>query len=149
MDTAQTDRKPLTDARAYCPTLTLRKVTEEGAWLVDVREPEETAALAFDVPNLVQMPLSEFERRYAELPRDRELILACSAGARSLKATYFLMYHGYTQVAYMEGGLDKWLRKGFPVRGDGRAADATCNCAPAGAAASGCCTPAPASGGCC
>ena len=105
-------------ARQYCPSLTLRKVTEEGAWLVDVREPSETAALAFDMPNVIAMPMSELEQRVAELPRDRELILACAVGERSLKAACFLMSHGYDKVANMEGGLEKWLRKGLPVKGD-------------------------------
>jgi hypothetical protein len=27
------------------------------------------------------------------------------------------MYHGYTRVANMEGGVVKWAAKGFPVKG--------------------------------
>lgn len=121
--------------QSFCPTLTLRKSTGEGALLVDVREREEVAALAFDVPDVVHIPLSEFERRFAELPRERELILACAGGQRSLKAAYYLIYQGYPRVANMEEGMDKWLRKGFPVK-----AGAVSGVAPASAA--GCCTPA-------
>jgi rhodanese-related sulfurtransferase len=126
-----TDQKTLPDARKYCPTLSLRKLEEEHAWLVDVREANEVAQLAFDVPNVITLPISEFEQRFADLPKDRELILACSTGQRSLKAVYFLMYHGYDRVANMDEGLKKWVRKGFPVRGN-RAfftADNTC-CSP-------------------
>lgn len=107
----------LADPQSLCPTSTRRKTTEEGALLVDVRERDEVAALAFDVPDVVHIPLSEFERRFAELPRERELILACASGQRSLKAAYYLIYQGYLQVANMEDGMTKWLRKGFPVRG--------------------------------
>ncbi len=134
-----TDRRALDNARQYCPTLTLRKVTEEGALLVDVREPSEITALAFDVPRVIAMPMSEFEQRFMELPRDQALILASSAGERSLKATYFLMYHGYDNVANMEDGVKKWVRKGFPVRGD--ASTLTSNPA--------CCAPSSPSGKCC
>lgn len=58
------------------------------------------------------------------LPRDRDLVLACAVGERSLKATYFLMYPGDTQVANMQGGIAKWARKGFPVNGGAGAAAA-------------------------
>jgi rhodanese-related sulfurtransferase len=119
----------LPPAREVCPTTT-RRLLGEGALLVDVRELNEVARLAFDVPGVLLMPLSELEQRYAELPRDRQLVLVCAVGERSLKATYFLMVQGYTQVANMEGGIMKWARKGFPIRGTAHAA------APA---ATGCC----------
>jgi rhodanese-related sulfurtransferase len=128
--------------------------------LVDVRERAEVAQVAFDVPDLVVLPLSEFEQRFAELPRDRELVMVCQSGPRSLKATYFLMYQGYTRVANMEGGINKWAIKGLPIKG-ARAGTPTpvvasgcCGtAAPAAAAATSCCAPAPgagtASGACC
>ena len=80
-----------------------------------------------------------------ELPKDRELILACAVGQRSLKATYFLMYHGYDKVANMQDGLAKWARRGFPMRGDTAAVASGGGggcCAPsADNAGSSCCTP--------
>lgn len=134
---------PLADPQTCCPTLTLRKITVEGALLVDVRERDEVAALAFNVRDVVQIPLSEFERRFAELPRERELILACAGGQRSLKAAYYLIYQGYPRVANMEDGMAKWLRKGFPVKGGPAAGIAP-------AAAAGCCSPTDVAGeGCC
>lgn len=157
------DRVDLPQAREVCPTTT-RRLLAEGALLVDVRERTEVAQLAFDVPGAVVMPLSEFEQRFAELPRDRELVLACQSGPRSLKATYFLMYQGYTKVANMEGGLFKWASKGFPIKGAKPAsvvtagaccaaplpAAACCDSVAAPAAAGGCCSSAPgATGKCC
>lgn len=145
-------RVDLPAAREVCPTTT-RRLLAEGALLVDVRERAEVVRMAFDVLALVQMPLSEFERRFDELPRDRPLVLACESGPRSLKATYFLMYQGFTDVANMDGGLTKWARKGFPVTGNaapaGAAAAACCGPSTTTSTASGCCEPAPASGNCC
>ncbi len=109
-------RVELPAAREVCPTTT-RRLIGEGALLVDVRELDEVARVAFDVPGVLFMPMSELEQCYAELPRDRQLVLVCAVGERSLKATYFLMYHGYTQVANMQGGIMKWARKGFPIKG--------------------------------
>lgn len=126
---------PLPEARAYCPTTSFGKVFDEGALLVDVREPNEVAALAFDAPEVVHLPLSSFERRFAELPRDRELVLACAVGARSLKATYFLMFQGYTNVANLSGGIQRWAAKGFPVHGTVVPVAAAGGCCGAGAPA--------------
>jgi rhodanese-related sulfurtransferase len=138
-------RVELPPAREVCPTTT-RRLIGEGALLVDVRELAEVAQLAFDVPGvLLLLPLSELEQRFTELPRDRDLVLVCQVGERSLKATYFLMYQGYTRVANMEGGILKWARKGFPIKGMQPATTATaggCCGAPAvtdAAATSSCC----------
>ena len=151
-------RFELPPAREVCPTTT-RRLLAEGALLVDVRELSEVAQVAFDVPGVLLLPLSELEQRFDELPRDWPLVLVCMSGDRSLKATYFLMYQGYTQVANMEGGLMKWARKGFPIRGAAYVTDAAapaasgCCGAPAAApvqAATSCCGgAAPAKGSCC
>jgi len=131
----------LDQAREVCPTTT-RRMSREGALLVDVRERNEIDRLAFDVPDFVIMPMSEFERRYSELPRDRDLVMVCQIGVRSLKATYFLMYQGYTQVANMEGGIAKWVRKGFPVKVDAAAtaAPAASSCCNSGSSAGSACS---------
>jgi rhodanese-related sulfurtransferase len=132
-------RVELPAAREVCPTTT-RRLLAEGALLVDVRERSEIDRLAFDVPETIVMPLSEFEQRFAELPRDRQLVMACQTGARSLKATYFLMYRGYEQVANMEGGIFKWASKGFPITGaPGTTASSASSCCGGPAAAGSCC----------
>jgi rhodanese-related sulfurtransferase len=140
-------RVELPPAREVCPT-TARRMIAEGALLVDVREFAEIAQLAFDVHGVLLMPLSELELRLAELPRDRDLVMVCESGPRSLKATYFLMYQGYTRVVNLEGGIFKWASKGFPIKGAQPASTATgsgCCGVPAAAA---CCSPAPVSGSC-
>lgn len=132
-------RVELPAAREVCPTTT-RRLLAEGALLVDVRERSEIERLAFDVPGTVVMPLSEFEQRFAELPRDRQLVMVCQTGARSLKATYFLMYQGFEQVANMEGGIFKWASKGFPITGvAGTAASAASSCCGGPTTAGACC----------
>ncbi len=128
----------LAEARRVCPTTT-RRLAAQGALLVDVREPDEVARVAFDVPEIIVMPMSELERRHGELPRDRDLIMVCAVGERSLKATYFLMYHGHGRVANMAGGIAKWVRKGFPFRGDSAFAKPAAEAGYCGPAADGCC----------
>jgi rhodanese-related sulfurtransferase len=112
-----TAKKDLAEAREVCPT-TSRRLLAEGALLVDVREPAEVAQIAFADCEQLHIPLSQFEQRWAEVPRDRDVILACAVGQRSLKATYFLMYHGYDRVMNMQYGMQRWAARGFPVTGD-------------------------------
>ncbi len=107
----------LDEAKEVCPTTT-QSLLKQGYTLVDVRERDESARLAFDVPGLIIMPLSELEQRYAELPKDRPLILACQNGSRSLRATYYLMNKGYTNVTNMKFGMARWVARGFPILGD-------------------------------
>ncbi len=107
----------LDEAKEVCPTTT-QSLLKQGYTLVDVRERDEIAQLAFDVANLIIMPLSELEQRYAELPQDRPLILACHNGSRSLRATYYLMNKGYTNVTNMKFGMERWVARGFPIQGD-------------------------------
>lgn len=134
----------LKEAREVCPTTT-RRLIKEGALLLDIREPAEVAAFAFDVPDILAIPMSELEQRWSEVPRDREVVVVCEVGVRSLKATYYLQFHGYTQVSNMGGGIVKWAQKGFPVKGLRPTASAS---------ATGCCgsaseTAATSSGSCC
>ncbi|MDZ7879791.1 MAG: rhodanese-like domain-containing protein [Saprospiraceae bacterium] len=103
-------------AKEICPTTTLGRV-QQGALLVDVREKEEVAELAYDVPNIMNIPLSIFEENFTQIPQDREVIMVCRSGGRSLKASYFLMNHGYTHVINMQHGMLRWAEKGFPTKG--------------------------------
>jgi len=105
------------EIQELCPTKTQARI-QAGALLVDVREPDEVAELAYDVPEIVNIPLSRFEDEFTHLPKDRELILVCRSGARSLRATAFLIHNGYSQVINMKHGMIRWAQKGFPTKGD-------------------------------
>ena len=102
-----------------CPTTTQAWV-KRGAILVDVREKEEVNQLAYDVPNIVPIPLSEFENRYKELPLEKELVMVCRSGVRSLRAAGFLINHGYdpSKVVNMKHGIIRWVQRGFATKGD-------------------------------
>ena len=103
--------------KEICPTTTQTWV-KNGALLVDVREKDEVAELAYDVPNIINIPLSEFEERFNEIPQDKEVVVVCRSGARSLRAAGFFVNHGYTKVVNMEHGMIRWATKGFPTKGN-------------------------------
>jgi rhodanese-related sulfurtransferase len=103
--------------KEICPTTT-QKWVANGALLVDVREANEIAELAYDVPNLMHIPLTQFEERFTEIPKDREVVMVCKSGGRSLRAAGFLVNHGYDKVVNMKHGMIRWAQKGFPSIGD-------------------------------
>ncbi|GBF06423.1 rhodanese-like protein [Deinococcus aerius] len=103
-----------TPPRDVTPTEGQRMV-QEGALLVDVREPAEYAEIHAEGALLV--PLSEFEARYSELPKDRDLVMICRSGARSARAGQYLLEHGYKDVVNLAGGTLAWAEAGLPVGG--------------------------------
>jgi rhodanese-related sulfurtransferase len=100
-----------------CPTKT-QALIKNGALLVDVREKDEVAQLAYDVPNIMNIPLSVFEEHYTEIPKDKPVVMVCKTGGRSIRAAGFMVYHGYDNVINMKHGLIRWVQKGFPTIGD-------------------------------
>ena len=83
------------------------------AVLVDVREQWEYIEVRAHEATLV--PLSQFLQRYAEIPSDREVLLVCHTGQRSLQAAMFLRRQGYERVGNVSGGMDAWEAAGLPV----------------------------------
>ena len=99
-----------------CTTNVLQRA-QTGALVVDVRECTEVQALAFDTPALTNIPMGELDRRWHELPNDRELLVVCQNGEKSAEASQFLQTMGLTNVKPMRGGIVLWMQKGYPVIG--------------------------------
>jgi rhodanese-related sulfurtransferase len=49
--------------------------------------------------------MSEFEQRWHELPKDRELLVVCQTGEKSAQASQLLWDKGLTNVKPMRGGI--------------------------------------------
>ncbi|HEX9132977.1 MAG TPA: rhodanese-like domain-containing protein [Ktedonobacteraceae bacterium] len=81
--------------------------------LIDVRETWEYKWR--HVKGTQNIPLSQFKRRLDEVPRDREVLLLCLSGHRSLVAEQMLREQGMTQVVSVKGGVIGWLRKQLPL----------------------------------
>jgi rhodanese-related sulfurtransferase len=100
------------------PSVTPAEASEAaaaGALIVDVREPDEFVTERIDGVALV--PLSAFRERFAELPKDRALLMLCHTGVRSSSATMFLRQNGWTDVQNVDGGMVAWRQAGLPIRG--------------------------------
>ena len=82
------------------------------ALVLDVREDYEREAGR--IPGSVHIPLAELPTRAGELDRERELIVYCRAGVRSLMAAQALDGAGFRAVS-LAGGLLDWAAEGRPL----------------------------------
>jgi adenylyltransferase/sulfurtransferase len=82
---------------------------KEDVFILDVRQPEEFQICR--IPGSKLIPLAELPGRVGELPKDRELIIHCKSGMRSMKATRFLRDAGYTRARNLKGGILAWAQK--------------------------------------
>lgn len=89
---------------------------QQNVLLVDVREENEVKELSYDVPNIINIPLSEFQKRYNEISENQPVIMVCKSGGRSGQATRFLMEVQYQNVCNMKGGILAWCENNFPVK---------------------------------
>ncbi len=71
--------------------------------VVDVREPDEYEIVNIGA-NLI--PLSAIKSRISELPRDRDIVVHCHHGGRSVKAIAILKEAGFTKLKNLAGGID-------------------------------------------
>ncbi|MGA6827533.1 rhodanese-like domain-containing protein [Nitrospira sp. NS4] len=85
--------------------------------IVDVRHP---FALELDperIPGALHFTLEEIEHRHHEIPRDREIVLYCSCPneVSSARTAFLLKKKGVHRVRPLEGGLDAWRERKFPL----------------------------------
>lgn len=79
---------------------------ESEVFLLDVREPDEFEEGHIEGAQLI--PLGSLQRRLAEVPKDREVVVICSVGGRSARATEFLRRHG-VEAVNLHGGMRAWM----------------------------------------
>lgn len=81
--------------------------------LIDVREHWEFQWR--HVRGSHNIPLSQFRKRLDEVPVDREVLLLCLSGHRSIVAGKMLQGRDSTRVVNIRGGVIAWLRHRLPM----------------------------------
>ena len=77
--------------------------------LIDCREQNE-----FDHCNLqgLLIPMNEIPARFAEITKDKPVVVHCKSGMRSAHVIQFLeQNYGYTNLSNLEGGILDWIRQ--------------------------------------
>jgi rhodanese-related sulfurtransferase len=82
-------------------------------FLLDVRTPQENSQSR--LPGTILIPISEFERRLNEVPKNKPIIVYCAVGSRSKQVAEYLSKNGYKDVYNMTDGIVGWYRNGFQL----------------------------------
>jgi rhodanese-related sulfurtransferase len=99
----------ITPAQAYAKY-------QQGAFFLDVRSQEEWDQ--FHIADSTLIPLDQLQNRLSELPKDKDIVVVCLSGHRSLSGTAILQQAGFTRVSCLSGGLQAWTSAGYPVQGN-------------------------------
>ncbi len=84
----------------------LRLWQSKEATLIDVRTPGEYRD--GHIPDVVNIPLDELEKRMGEVPKDKKVVLICRTGNRSAEGTRLLRGKGFANVFNSTGGMSSW-----------------------------------------
>lgn len=89
----------------------------ESLTIVDVRHAMDLEANPHLIPGALHMSLEEIDQRHHEIPRDRDIVLycACPNEVSSARTALRLKRNGVSRVRPLEGGLDAWRARNFPV----------------------------------
>ena len=91
-----------------CPSVKAKLDSKADFLLLDCREPDEYQKVHIAKAKLV--PMSVIQDRIGELEpyKQREVVVHCHHGGRSLKVTQWLRGQGFANVKSMAGGIDQW-----------------------------------------
>lgn len=81
--------------------------------VLDVREPWEFDYCRID--DSVSVPLATLPHALDALPRDREIVVVCHHGVRSLHAAAWLRHAGFERVHNLRGGVAAWADQVDPA----------------------------------
>ncbi len=93
-----------------------REMIAQGALVVDVRQPNEW--IGGHIPEAELVPLDGiylFGKAIADYPKDRDIILVCEMGQRSVGAAEIALVAGHTRVYNLVGGMAAWRAKKLPL----------------------------------
>lgn len=81
---------------------------KKGMMLIDVRTENEYKK--GHIPGAVHVPLADIGDRVKKVKKDKELVLYCQTGNRSIWAIKRLMGMGYKNLVNLKGGYSAWKR---------------------------------------
>ena len=86
-----------------------RRAAGDDMTLLDVREDWEIALAP--VPSaIVHIPMGQITDRVSELDAQRETVVICRSGGRSMQVAQFLATRGFGSVSNLAGGILAWSR---------------------------------------
>ena len=104
----------LIKAFGYLSRMGIRQITPKeleqmkGMTLLDVRTDKEHKQ--GHIPGSIHVPLDEVGSRAKKLKKDKDIVVYCASGNRSIWAIKRLMGMGFTNLYNLRGGYSAWKR---------------------------------------
>jgi rhodanese-related sulfurtransferase len=105
--------EPVGEVPSVTPSAAPAWIAEHNPVFLDVREPEEF--VNGHLPAAVSIPQAELAVQLRDVPHDRDVLVACRSGSRSLAAARFLRAVGYDRVTNLETGTQGWIDAENPI----------------------------------
>ncbi len=86
---------------------TMKVAVEEGALLIDVREPYELDDQLGHIEGVMNIPVGQVSHSMDKLAeyKDQPIVMVCRSGARATTAAQILITGGFGDVVVLEGGM--------------------------------------------
>ncbi|MDD5025550.1 MAG: MBL fold metallo-hydrolase [Methanoregula sp.] len=100
---------------ATCTVQCLRqRIDAAPPFLLDVRDKKNHTRVG-SIPGSYHVYVGELPYHLDEIPRDTPVVVYCDAGFKGSLAASVLARHQYTDVTNVLGGMQAWMRAGYPV----------------------------------
>jgi len=104
-----------TGSIGVCTVQQLKEKVEQGSpFILDVRDIRNYRSFGH-IKGARHVYVGELARHLEEIPRDRPIIVTCDAGMKGSLAASYLALNNYQMVTNVLGGMQAWLKAGFPV----------------------------------
>jgi rhodanese-related sulfurtransferase len=80
----------------------------QSVFFLDCREPNEHQVAAIEGVTLAPMSQWPPAQEVVESMQDKQIVVLCHHGGRSLRVTRWLRDNGYPTAVSMAGGIDQW-----------------------------------------
>ena len=88
------------------------------AVFIDIRETDEFKAIR--IPGARLQPLSVLRHLPMDQDQDTAAVFFCHSGNRASEAMELLTLRGHTESFVLDGGINAWMKCGFPVEKTGK-----------------------------
>lgn len=95
---------------------TFKNLVNSGQGIVlDVRTIGEVAQGHIPNATVADIYQRDFVEKINQLPKDKEVYVYCTVGARSSQAAQILVNNGFKKVYNLNRGIIDWARNGYPL----------------------------------
>jgi rhodanese-related sulfurtransferase len=98
--------KSSSSVRAISQPELIKFLNKPNVTIVDLREP--TGFNKSHIPNAINIPFEDFQKRYHELDSSKLIVLVCHVGSMGDASGQLLIQKGFKHVVNLSGGMAKW-----------------------------------------